>query len=154
MSEENESQTFAQLIQLFAREAQTLFRYERFAATADFEGNKEAAALFKRLAQNQSVIVHGHLDLLRDFSDPVSGLPLGSTADNLSAALAAEEHEGSTLYGAAASLADAEGMTSVASWLRTLALSKQNSAARIRAVHSRLEVLNGSQATAMESQAQ
>jgi rubrerythrin len=124
---------------LFAREAQTLFRYEWFASTAQFENCKEAAVMFNRLVQNQSVIVHGHLDLLRNLCDPVSRLPIGSTADNLASALAAEEQEGTTLYSSVASLADAEGLVAVASWLRTLANSKRESAARIRAVHSLME---------------
>jgi len=138
MSEENESQTFNQLAQLFAREAQTLFRYQWFASTAEFEGCKDAALLLRRLIENQAILVHGHFDLLRTFSDPVSGRPLGGTLHNLTAALAAEEHEAESLYASVASLADAEGLTSVASWLRTLAHAKRASAERLRAVRDEM----------------
>jgi rubrerythrin len=122
--ESKESRTLQNLIELFAREAQTLILYRRFASTAQHEGFPAVAELFERLAQNQTVLVEGHLDFLRMACDPLSGLPLGQTDDNLKAALAGEEASG-VLYPSAARTAEKEGYVDLASWFQTLAASKK-----------------------------
>lgn len=118
-----ESKTLKNLIELFSREAQTLICYRRFASTARHEGFPAIAELFERLAQSQAILVEGHLDFLRTVGDPLSGLPLGHTGDNLTAALASEE-ESCRLYPSAARTAENEGFADIAGWLQTLAASK------------------------------
>jgi rubrerythrin len=124
------SGTLRNLLEFFAREAQILVRYRRFASTAKHEGFGAVADLFERLAQNQNVFIEGHLDYLRSVSDPLSELPLGRTVDNLSAALATEE-EAVVLYPSAWHTAGAEGFVDIASWFQTLAESKREQRDRL-----------------------
>lgn len=131
MNDLAESTTLDNLVDLFAREAQTLIRYWRFASTARHEGFHAAATLFERLAQNQITMVEGHLDFLRNIGDPLSGLPLGPTQDNLRAALAAETESATELYPSVARTAAAQGFASMASWFETMAISKDAIARRI-----------------------
>jgi rubrerythrin len=119
-----ESRTVKNLIELFAREAQALICYRRFASTARHEGFPAVAEMFERLAQNQVVLVEGHLDFLRMVGDPLSGLPLGHTSDNLDAALSGEESSGE-LYQLASRTAEGEGLVDIASWLQSTAASKR-----------------------------
>lgn len=135
-----ESRTVKNLIELFAREAQTLICYRRFASTAKHEGLPAVAEMFERLAQNQTVLVEGHLDFLRMVGDPLSGLPLGHTGDNLHAALAGEDSSGE-LYQLAARTAEGEGLVDIASWLQSTAASKRLHQRRIS------EAMTGSKET-------
>ncbi|SRR6266436_366151 len=127
-----DSTTLKNLVELFAKEAQTLMRYRRFASTAKYEAFPKIAELFERLAQNQTVLVDGHLDFLRTVNDPLSGLPLGQTSDNLNAALASEDAL-RRLYPLAAGTAEREGFVDIASWLRSTAASKKVHCERISA---------------------
>jgi rubrerythrin len=137
----NESKTFADLVDLFAREAQTLVRFWRFASTARYEGFHNVATMFERMAQNQLTVVEGHLDFLRNISDPLTGEPLGPTEDNLRAALAAETESATALYPSVALTAATEGFASLASWFQTIAMSKDAN------VHKIQNALNGDSST-------
>lgn len=130
----NTPTTLTNLVDSFARDAQTLVRYRRFANTAKHEGLPAVAALFERLAQAQAVVVEGHFDFIRNVGDPLTSLPLGSTRDNLHAALAAEREEADDLYRTVAGVAEAEGFASVASWFHTVAAVKKNNLARIESL--------------------
>ena len=138
MSELRQSGTLQNLIEAFAREAQILSRYHMFAKTAEYEGLNEAAELFRRLEQNQAVYVQGHLGLLRTACDPLSYQPFGPTKENLAAALACEQEQANHSYPAFSAVAESEGFSTISSWLRTLALSKQETISRIQAVQQEL----------------
>jgi rubrerythrin len=125
------SNTLQNLTLAFAREAQALIRYRQFANTARHEGFRAAADLFDRLAQNQELIVHGHLDFLRDLADPLTNLPLGSTRENVHAALAAELQDARDLYPAFSRAAEAEPAPILATWFSTLARAKDDNARRL-----------------------
>ena len=137
-----ESRTVKNLIELFAREAQTLICYRRFASTARHEGFPTVAEMFERLAQNQAVLVEGHLDFLRMVGDPLSGLPLGHTSDNLVAALAGEDSSGD-LYQLASRTAEGEGLVDIASWLQSTASSKRLHRQRISEALTRSKETGG-----------
>lgn len=130
MIELKESKTLQNLMEFFARDAQTLILYHRFASTAKNEGHPAVAELFERLAQQQTVLVEGHLDFLRMAGDPLSGLPLGHTGDNLNAALTGEEEAG-MLYPSAVRMAENEGFADIASWFQTLVVSKKSHCSRL-----------------------
>lgn len=128
----NDSITLSNMVDLFAREAQTLVRYQAFAKAAKFEGFPEIATVFDRMAQNQYQLVGGHLDFLRTVCDPLTSLPLGSTNENLHAALSAETEETDRVYPDVAHTAMEEGFPSVASWFQTLASTKKNNVERLQ----------------------
>lgn len=114
----------------FAWEAQANRRYLFFANRAEEEGQAELAALFRSSAQGETGHALGHLEFLQQVGDPVTGLPMGTTADNLASALASENHEFSEMYPAMAKLAREEGFGDVADWFETLAKAEQSHAQR------------------------
>ena len=58
--------------------------------------------------------------------DPATGLPIGSTADNLKAAVAGETHEYTDMYPGMASTARDEGFDEIADWFETLAKAERS----------------------------
>jgi rubrerythrin len=127
----NPSSTLSNVADAFSRDAQRLVRYRRFASTARHEAQLGAAALFERLAQNQLVLVDGHLDFLRGSTDPLSSLSFGTTKDNLRAALLGEHEEIEGLYLSAIRVAGSEDYPSIASWFQSSVLLKRLHIARI-----------------------
>ncbi|MCZ8101530.1 MAG: rubrerythrin family protein, partial [Burkholderiales bacterium] len=77
----------------FAGESQANRRYLYFANKADVEGHTEVAALFRSTAEGETGHAHGHLDYLAEVGDPATDLPIGSSSNNLKAAVAGETHE-------------------------------------------------------------
>jgi len=131
MSRSCNVRTLENLHSLFARDAETLLRYRCFAVMSRSEGADAVAELFDRLAEGQLLLAEGHLDVLRNVGDPLSGLPLRQTREILQAAVAAEKYDVGDLLPAMASVADAEGFASVASWVRSVGLVKGDNVARL-----------------------
>ena len=82
------SKTEENLKAAFAGESQANRRYLYFANKADVEGQNDVAALFRSTAEGETGHAHGHLEWLEQCGDPATGLPIGSTRDNLKAAVA------------------------------------------------------------------
>ena len=82
------SKTEQNLKDAFSGESQANRRYLYFAAKADVEGYNDIAALFRSTAEGETGHAHGHLEYLEQCGDPATGLPIGSTEDNLKAAVA------------------------------------------------------------------
>ena len=82
----------------FAGESQANRRYLYFANKADVEGQNDVAALFRSTAEGETGHAHGHLDYLAVVGDPATDLPIGSSRDNLKAAVAGETHEYTDMY--------------------------------------------------------
>ena len=81
------SKTEQNLKDAFSGESQANRRYLYFAAKADVEGYNDIAALFRSTAEGETGHAHGHLEYLEQCGDPATGLPIGSTEDNLKACL-------------------------------------------------------------------
>ena len=92
------SKTEQNLKDAFAGESQANRRYLYFANKADVEGQNDVAALFRSTAEGETGHAHGHLDYLKKVGDPATGLPIGSTDDNLKAAIEGETHEYTNMY--------------------------------------------------------
>src|ERR1700761_7810911 len=86
------SRTEENLKAAFAGESQANRRYLYFAAKADVEGQNDVAALFRSTAEGETGHAHGHLEYLEAVGDPATGLPFGSSRQNLQAAIAGETH--------------------------------------------------------------
>ena len=82
----------------FAGESQANRRYLYFANKADVEGQNDVAALFRSTAEGETGHAHGHLDYLAQVGDPATDLPIGSSRQNLKAAVAGETHEYTDMY--------------------------------------------------------
>jgi rubrerythrin len=126
------TQTYANLKAAFAAEAQANRRYLYFARLADIEGEPDVASLFRATAEGETGHAFGHLELLRQVGDPITGLPFGTTRENLRAAVAGETEEYGELYVACARTARAEGFEEIAEWFETLARAERSHAARFQ----------------------
>ena len=101
------SQTEGNLKAAFAGESQAHRRYLYFAAKADVEGQNDVAAVFRSTAEGETGHAHGHLEYLEVVGDPATGLPIGSSRNNLKAAIAGETHEYTDMYPGMAKTLDA-----------------------------------------------
>ena len=84
----SDSKTMENLKAAFAGESQANRRYLYFASKADVEGFNDAAAVFRSTAEGETGHAFGHLEFLAEVGDPATGEPIGSTSDNLKAAIA------------------------------------------------------------------
>jgi rubrerythrin len=88
------------LKEAFAGESQANRKYLAFAAKADQEGHAQAAKLFRAAAEAETVHALNHLKALQG---------IGTTKDNLEAAIAGETHEFEHMYPEMIEAAKAEG---------------------------------------------
>ena len=112
----------------FAGESQANRRYLYFANKADVEGQTEVAALFRSTAEGETGHAHDHLDYLAEVGDPATDLPIGSSSNNLKAAVAGETHEYTDMYPGMAKTARDEGFDEIADWFETLAKAERSHA--------------------------
>ena len=84
----------------FAGESQANRKYLAFAAQADKDGKPNIAALFRTAAEAETIHAHGHLKAMGG---------IGSTVDNLRAAVAGEVYEHEEMYPPMLAQAQAEG---------------------------------------------
>ena len=94
------SQVEEHLKAAFAGESQANRKYLAFAAKADKEGYPQVARLFRAAAEAETVHAHSHLKVLKG---------IGSTAQNLEAAIAGETFEFKQMYPEMIATAQAEG---------------------------------------------
>ena len=126
----NGSKTESNLKDAFSGESQANRRYLYFAQKADIEGYNDVAAVFRSTAEGETGHAHGHLEYLEAVGDPATGLPIGETSQNLSAAVAGETHEYTDMYPGMARTAREEGFEEVADWFETLAKAERSHAGR------------------------
>ena len=125
-----DTKTWENLKEAFAGESQANRRYLYFAQKADVEGHNDVAAVFRSTAEGETGHAHGHLEHLEAVGDPATGLPIGSTSDNLKAAIAGETHEYTDMYPGMAKAAREEGFAEIADWFETLAKAERSHANR------------------------
>lgn len=114
----------------FAGESQANRRYLYFARVADIEGYPEIGGLFRDTAEAETGHAFGHLDFLKEVGDPVTGVPFGSTENNLKSAIEGETYEFTEMYPGFARTAREEGFQELAEWFETLARAEKSHAAR------------------------
>ena len=102
------------------------------ATKADVEGYNDVAAVFRSTAEGETGHAHGHLEYLEETGDPATGLPMGSTEDNLKASIAGETHEYTDMYPGMAKTARDEGFDEIADWFETLAKAERSHANRFQ----------------------
>ena len=124
------SKTEENLKEAFARESQANRRYLYFAQKADVEGYPDMAALFRSVAEGETGHAFGHLDFLAEVGDPVTGVPVGGTTDNLRSAIEGETYEYTEMYPGFARTARDEGLEQVAEWFETLVRAEKSHAGR------------------------
>ena len=130
MSALKNSQTHENLKAAFAGESQANRRYLYFAQKADIEGYPDVAALFRSVAEGETGHAFGHFDFLAEVGDPVTGVSVGDTEDNLKSAIEGETYEYTEMYPGFARTARDEGFDDVAEWFETLAKAEKSHADR------------------------
>lgn len=126
------SRTEENLKAAFAGESQANRRYLYFAQKADIEGCNDVSSVFRSTAEGETGHAHGHLEFLEEVGDPVTGTPIGATADNLRAAILGETHEYTDMYPGMARTAREEGFEEIAEWFETLAKAERSHAGRFQ----------------------
>jgi rubrerythrin len=126
------SKTEQNLKDAFAGESQANRRYLYFAQKADVEGYNDVSTVFRSTAEGETGHAHGHLEFLEATGDPATGLPIGSTSNNLKAAIAGETHEYTDMYPGMARTARQEGFDEIADWFETLAKAEKSHAGRFQ----------------------
>jgi rubrerythrin len=126
------SKTWENLKHAFAGESQANRRYLYFAQKADVEGYNDVSAVFRSTAEGETGHAHGHLEYLEIIGDPATGLPIGTTADNLKAAIAGETYEYTDMYPGMAKTAREESFDEIADWFETLAKAERSHANRFQ----------------------
>ena len=132
MPDLNGTKTHDNLKEAFAGESQANRRYLYFAQKADVEGYPDVAALFRSVAEGETGHAFGHFDFLREVGDPVTGVPVGSTSDNLKSAIEGETYEYTEMYPGFAKTARDEGFEEIADWFETLAKAERSHANRFQ----------------------
>jgi rubrerythrin len=125
-----DSKTEGNLKEAFAGESQANRRYLYFAQKADVEGYPDVAALFRSVAEGETGHAFGHFDYLKEVGDPVTGVKIGATPDNLKSAIEGETYEYSEMYPGFAKTAREEGFEEIAEWFETLARAEKSHAGR------------------------
>ena len=115
------SKTWENLKAAFAGEAQANRRYLYYARLADSEGHPEVAELFREVAQHETGHAFGHMRFLKQVADPVTGLPIGSSRQNLTSCYEGETSEATEMYPGFAEVARDEGFEDLAKWFESLA---------------------------------
>ncbi|WP_243544849.1 rubrerythrin family protein [Pseudodesulfovibrio tunisiensis] len=98
------SKTLENLKEAFAGESQANRKYLAFAQKADTEGLPQVAKLFRAAAEAETIHAHAHLRLMKG---------IGSTEDNLKAAIEGETFEFKSMYPDMMEDAKAEGENAV-----------------------------------------
>ncbi|MBZ2171351.1 rubrerythrin family protein [Nitratidesulfovibrio sp. SRB-5] len=94
------SKTYENMMAAFAGESQANRKYLAFAKQADKEGLPQVAKLFRAAAEAETIHAHGHLR---------NAGKIGSTLDNLKAAIDGETYEFTKMYPQMIAEAEAEG---------------------------------------------
>src|SRR5438445_3169127 len=132
MSSLKSSKTEENLKAAFAGESQANRRYLYFAQKANIENYNNVSAVFRSTAEGETGHAHGHLEYLEEVGDPATGKPIGTTGDNLRAAIAGETHEYTDMYPGMARTAREEGFEEIAEWFETLAKAEKSHAGRFQ----------------------
>lgn len=119
------TQTEKNILTAFAGESQARNRYSYFASKAKKEGYVQISNVFQETADNEKEHAKRLFKFLEGGEAEVSAsFPagvIGSTAENLKASAAGENHEHTTMYPEFASTADDEGFPEIAQAMRSIA---------------------------------
>lgn len=130
------TRTEKNLLASFAGESQARNRYTFFASKAKKEGYVQISAIFSETADHEKAhaktffkfLQGGDVEITATFPAGV----IGSTAENLEAAAAGENHEWTVLYKEAADVADEEGFPEVGEVFRRVAIVEEHHENRFR----------------------
>lgn len=127
--------TIENLTKAFIGESQARNRYTFYAKVAKKEGFEQIAEIFLITAENEkehAKRLFEHINQLNDEgleeikTEATAPTTLGTTAENLKAAIAGENYEHTQMYPDFAKVAEEEGLPKIAQRLRAIAVAEQH----------------------------
>ena len=123
------TQTEKNILTAFAGESQARNRYTYFASKAKEEGYVQISNIFQETAENEKehakrlfkFLEGGEAEISASFPAGV----IGSTAENLKASAAGENHEHTTMYPEFARIAEEEGFSEVAEVMKSIVVAEK-----------------------------
>ncbi len=108
------SKTLGNLTTAWQGESNAHLRYELFAKKADSEGEKQAARLFRAASKAEEIHAAKHAKAIESLGGTIpalvsEGVTVGTTTENLNAAIKGETYEQQTMYPAFLATAREEG---------------------------------------------
>ncbi|MHA1712619.1 MAG: rubrerythrin [Candidatus Ranarchaeia archaeon] len=129
-------ETIKNLTKAFIGESMARNRYTIYAKTAEKEGYPQIAEIFMQTAEQEREHAKWLFRLINELKEKHNGeydtiqveagapTTLGTTVDNLKAAIAGENHEHSSMYPDFAKTAEQEGLREIATRLRAIAVAE------------------------------
>ena len=132
--------TLENLVKAFIGESQARNRYTFYASVARKEGFEQIAEIFLLTAENEKEHAETLFKLINELKgdaqevkvEATAPLTLGSTVDNLKAAIAGENYEHTEMYPEFARVAEEERLPEVAARLRAIAQAEKHHEERFR----------------------
>ena len=136
--------TLENLTKAFIGESQARNRYTFYAKVAKKEGFEQISDIFLLTAENEREHAKWLFRMIDELRQKIPGKPdeivveaaapltLGTTAENLAAAIAGENYETTTMYPEFADVAKSEGLDGIAQRLRTIAVAESHHEERYR----------------------
>jgi rubrerythrin len=136
--------TLENLTKAFIGESQARNRYTFYAKIAKKEGFEQISDIFLLTAENEREHAKWIFRMIDELRQKIPGKPdeivveaaapltLGTTAENLAAAVACENYETTTMYPEFADVAESEGLDGIASRLRSIAVAEAHHEERYR----------------------
>ncbi len=143
--------TLENLAKAFVGESQARNRYTFYASIARKEGYEQIAEIFSITAENEKEHAETIFKLLNELIekagrkleeikiDTVVPTTLGSTVDNLKAAIAGEHYEYTEMYPEFADVAEKEGLPDIAKRLRAIAEAERHHEERYKKLLKEVE---------------
>jgi rubrerythrin len=145
-------QTIEALAKAFIGESQARNRYVFYAKAARQEGFEQIAEIFLQTADNEKEHASWLFKLINELKKKGKGTEfnelkveaavptiLGSTAENLKAAIAGENYEQTTMYPEFAGIAEKEGFPEIGKRLRSIAIAERHHEERYRKLLKEVE---------------
>ena len=144
-----EKQTLSNLAKAFVGESQARNKYTFYAKVARKEGYEQIAEIFLITAENEKEHASWLYKLLNELKkkykvkevsiDTSVSITLGTTIENLKAAIAGENYEYTKMYPEFADVAEKEGFKDIAKRLRAIAVAEQHHEERYKKLLKELE---------------
>jgi len=143
--------TLHNLVKAFVGESQAANRYLFYAKVARKEGYEQIAEVFEITAENEREHASTLFKLINEIRRRTNNAPdevkvevgapivLGSTVENLKAAIIGENYEHTKMYPEFADVAESEGLIEVANRLRAIARAEEHHEQRFRKILKELE---------------
>lgn len=132
MAELESTKLHSYLKELFAADSQAFVRLTSFAQQAEGEGLAEVASALRAIADKELTNALGHLGFLMQASDPITDMPMNSSASSIKSAVDSFNYDCSGHFQWMIQMARDEHLFDVADWLQQVLTEKERSLSVLR----------------------